>query len=137
MADMSKNVEMTSGYSNLYWMSSGKMFLEFDASGGSSERVLCKDPTSGSQTGNCFYIETFDMFCQSGNVNIYDGSAGVKLFQVLCPANVDASRGNRFWSKDFRPDALKCLTADNTQSLCISAANGFWTGHLTGWFGVA
>lgn len=135
MSDLSANIEMSANYRNFYRMDSGRIFLEFDASGGASERVLCKDPTGGNQTSNCFHIETISLACTSGDMALYDGSGGVRIFRI--PGQGDLSIGNRVLQMDFRPDSLRCLTADNTQSLCVSAGNGFWAGHLTGWFGNA
>ncbi len=136
MPDISTNVEMTAAYCNFYRTDLGRFALEFDSSGAASERILAKDPTGGSQAGNCFHLEILKLVCTSGEVRLFDGSGGVSIFEI--PGIVEMSRGRDTpFSLDFRPDSLRCLTADNTQSLCISAGNGFWSGFVTGWFGNA
>lgn len=132
MSDITKNIEMTAGYFTYQTSLQDRFCLGWEFTGGSSERLFCKDPTCGNQAGNCFYLETFQISCTSGSADAFDGSAGSKLWGFACSSMVGAQL-----FMDFRPNAIKCLTADNTSSFCISADNGYVSGHITGFFGPA
>lgn len=126
--DLSQCLETTTGYGAFGRTLSGHVFAEFDATGNASERAYGKDPAC-CVTLAVFFLEYLQLGCASGGLNLYDGSGGSKILGLAdaCLARTET------W--DFRNDPLRCLTACNTQSLCVSAANGFWKGTLIGTWG--
>jgi len=133
--DVSGCLEVSSGYGNLLRYDSGKFGIQFDSTGGVDERIWGKDPTV-DVTAQAFYLEYAQLFgCPSGGpISLTDGSGGSKIVTV---GGSDVSYGGgsqAVW--DFQRDPLKCLTADSTQSLCMSsAANGYCGGFVKGYWG--
>ena len=130
--DMSGCLEMTTGYGNFFRFNSGKIGVSWDCTGGTTERIYGKDPTTDA-TNQAFYLEYAQLTCASGSAAYYDGSAGSLLLQIMVSDVSPSGCNNSVW--DFRPDALACLTADGTQSICVSAANGHVSGFIKGYWG--
>jgi hypothetical protein len=131
--EVSACLEMTIGYGSVYRFDSGRIGISFDFTGNSQEKIWAKDPTS--VTGNqVWYLEYLSFGCSSGTVNVYDGSAGAFMFGLQVPIEASAS-GSAEIQHDFKDDPLVCLTTDNTQSICISATNGFTHGFFKGYWG--
>lgn len=135
-ADFSGCCEFSGAYGRFNYFESGKFGVDFDFTGNSSERIYGKDPTEASDiTKAAFFLDYFRLSCTSGGsyLTLTDGSAGAKMLQLYCNTDVG---GREEW--DFADDPLVCLTAENTQSLCISATqNGFVTGYIKGHWGTA
>jgi hypothetical protein len=133
--DVSGCLEVSSGYGNLTRFNSGKFGVSFDSTGGADERIWGKDPTVDA-TKSVLYVDAIQLAaCASGgNVALIDGSGGSPLVTL---ANSDVSYGGgvrEYW--DFRDDPLVCLTADNTQSLCVSSTlSGHISGFVKCWWG--
>jgi len=127
--DISGCLEASAGYGNLIRFDSGKFGVSFDSTGGVDERIWGKDPTV-DVTASALYIEYIQLTgCATGGpVALIDGSTGQAIVSL---ANSDASYGGGGLSGvwDFRNDPLVCLTAETTQSLCISSTVN---GHLAG-----
>lgn len=135
--DMSGCVEMTVDYFGYNRFNSGKIGVTWDYTGGSDENIIGKDPTIGlddltgalkKQALYVYYLQIAG--CASGGpVAICDGSDGAPIVS-LALGDDTASKGANSQVWDFRDDPLICLTADNTQSLCVSSATN---GHIAGY----
>lgn len=133
--DVSGCLEVSSGYGNFLSFNTGHFGVEFDSTGGADERLFGKDPTV-DVTGSVLYVEYIQLFgCPTGGpISLTDGSGGARIVTV---GGSDASYGggdSAVW--DFKDDPLKCLVAENTQSLCMSsAANGHCGGFVKCYWG--
>lgn len=133
--DMSGCIEMTVGYFGYHRFESGKIGLTWDCTGGTDERLIGKDPTmiAGDTTvfNNALYIDMIQLAgCASGgNVALYDGSGGSEPVMTLAIGDTTDYEGHQSEVWDFGRDALVCLTAESTSSLCISSTIG---GHISG-----
>jgi hypothetical protein len=135
--DMSGCLEVSSGYGNMLRFDSGKFGISFDSTGGVDERIWGKDPTAVYGAMALYIEQIYLTGCASGgNVALCDGSGGEAIVTL---ANSDVSYGggvSQEW--DFGNDALVCMTADNTQSLCVSSTiDGFVSGFVKCWWGPA
>jgi len=137
-ADGSGCLEVTVGYGNMMRFDSGKYGIEFDSTGGVDELIWGKDPTS-CVTASVFFLEYVQLASRDitgGGISLTDGSLGMKIVSL---GDGDASGGgptNGVW--DFRGDPLRCLTAESTQSLCMSSTiNGHICGFVKGYWGSA
>jgi len=136
--DFSGCLEVSSGYGNMLRFDSGKYGISFDCTGGTDERIWGKDPTAvvGNQ---CLYIDKIQLStCGTGgggSIALVDGSAAGQAIVTLSAHDGTLTSGNQgLW--DFGNDALVCLTADNTQSLCVSStASAFVSGFVKCWWG--
>ncbi len=132
--DMSGCVEATIGFFGYNRFDSGKMGISWDYTGGSDERIFGKDPTMNlndqTSLNNALYLDYIQMSCSTGGpVTLLDGSAGVPVVALACGDTSGGSTNSAFW--DFRKDPLICLTADSTESLCVSSAvNGYVAGYV-------
>lgn len=142
--DMSGCVEMTVDYFGYNRFESGKIGICFDFTGGSDENIIGKDPTmgQGDTTGACktlaLYVDYIQLNACStgagGPVAICDGSGGVPFVSLAIHDGSLTSSNSASW--DFGKDPLVCLTADNTQSLCVSsAANAYISGFVKCYWG--
>jgi len=136
--DVSGCLEVSLGYGNLLRFDSGKFGIEFDSTGGIDERVWGKDPTA-DVTAQAFYLECVHLSSgdsSGGTVSLTDGSGGAKIVTLQ---SGDASySGGLSQSWDFRGDPLRCLTAESTQSVCMSSTvNGLCGGFIKGYWGPA
>ena len=137
-ADLSGCLEVSTGYGNLLRFNSGHFGIEFDSTGGVDERIWGKDPTA-CVTGAVFYLEYVQLSTgdsTGGTVSLVDGSAASVKIVTLQSGDVSYGSGmSGVW--DFRDDPLRCLTACNTQSLCMSSTiNGRCGGFIKGYWGV-
>ncbi len=129
--DMSNCVEATVGFFGYNRFDSGKIGVSWDFTANAQERIVGKDPALNSNDLTTFkqvlYVDFLQMSCGSGGpIALYDGSGGTLIAAL---AGVSVGGGNNgMW--DFRGDPLVCLTADNTQSLCISSADAMNTGFV-------
>jgi hypothetical protein len=138
--DMSGCVEATVGYFGYNRFDSGKIGVSFDYTGGSDERLFGKDVTMmiGDATvfNNALYVEyiTLSTCGTAGPVALIDGSQGIPIV-TLSGSDVSYGNGNSGeW--DFKDDPLVCLTADNTDSLCVSSAlDGWVSGYVKCYWG--
>ena len=130
--DFSGCFEMTAAYGGYFRTLGGKYAVSWDFTGGSSERVIGKDPTI-DLSSQVFHLEWATMSCASGAAGLYDGSGAQRLFGIMVSDVSPAGVATQSW--DFRDDPLICLTADSTQSLCVSAANGHVCGFIKGFWG--
>ncbi len=135
--DMSLCVEATVGYFGYHRFESGKIGLTWDFTGGTDELLIGKDPdiVAGDVTvfNNALYLDMIQLAgCASGgNVALYDGSAGDEPVMTLAIGDTTDYEGHQSQLWDFRGDALVCLTAESTESLCISSTiNGHISGFL-------
>ncbi|MHC4603983.1 MAG: hypothetical protein ACYS6W_11715 [Planctomycetota bacterium] len=126
--DVSGCLEMTAAYASFNRFDSGLYGVGFDCTGNASERIWGKDPTACVTASTC-YLHYLALTCGSSTVNLVDGSGGA---QITCPlAFIDVTSGGpQSIVYDFRDDPLALLTAENTQSLCISATNGYVQGFM-------
>ena len=133
--DVSGCLEVSSGYGNLLKFDSGRFGVSFDSTGGVDERIWGKDPTA-EVTASSLYIEYLQLAgCATGGpLAFVDGSAGQAIVSL---ANSDTSYGGgAVGSWDFRGDPIRCLTAESTQSICISSTvNGHLSGFMTCYWG--
>lgn len=120
--DISGCIEATVGYFGLNNFNSGRYGISFDFTG-DDERIIGKDPTSVG-AGNALYIDYVQLAtCGTGAVGqvaLCDGSGGVPFITLTAHDGTLTSGNVGVW--DFKDDPLVCLTADNTQSVCISSA---------------
>ena len=136
--DISGCLEVSSGYGNLMRFDSGKFGIEFDCTGGADERVWGKDPTV-DVTASVLYLEYIQLAGDStgGLVSLVDGSAAGKRVVTLPCSDTTVIGGNAgigVW--DFRNDPIICMTAENTQSLCISSTvKGYCGGFVKCYWG--
>ena len=134
--DVSGCLEVSSGFGNLLRFNSGKFGIEFDSTGGADERIWGKDPTV-DMTAQVFYLEQVQLAAgesTGGVISLVDGSGGLKI--VTLPNGDISSGGGMIGVWDFRDDPLRCLTADSTQSLCMSSTvNGRCGGFIKGYWG--
>jgi len=132
--DFSGCVEMSAGYYGFNYFQSGHVGIAFDCTGNASERIYGKDPTSATDiTKATFYLERVYLGCGSASAALYDGSAGYKITGKI---HIDKSAQADNINLDFGKDPLRVLVAENTQSLCISAADGLVSGFIKGYWGV-
>ncbi len=126
--DMSGCVEMTVGYFGYNRFDSGKIGISFDYTGESDELIFGKDPTmiAGDSTvfNNALYIEYIQLAtCGSGGpVSLLDGTS-TNSVPIVTIAGSDVSYGSgnsQVW--DFGKDPIVCLTAETTESICVSSA---------------
>jgi hypothetical protein len=133
--DISGCCEFTIGYGNMLKFDSGKYGVEFDSTGGVDERIWGKDPTAVNAK-QCLYVEYIHLFgCPTGGpISLTDGSAGAR---IVTAGGSDVSYSGSSWGLwDFKGDPLICITAEGTQSLCISSTiNGYCGGFLKCWWG--
>ena len=133
--DVSACLEVSSGYGNMLRFDSGKFWVTFDSTGGVDERIWGKDPTAVSGT-QVLYVDMIHLVgCNTGGpIALIDGSGGLPICNLV-PSDVSyGSAQGQVW--DFGDDALVCLTADNTQSLCVSSTiNGHLAGAFKCWWG--
>lgn len=127
--DLSGCVEMTIGYFGYTRFSSGKMGITFDCTGASDENIVGKDPTIGLDNligackGLALYVDYIQLSCgTTGTIAICDGSDGGPIVDLASGDTSGGSSNAGTW--DFKDDPLVCLTADNTQSLCVSSEFG-------------
>lgn len=101
-------------------------FREVGAAAG-EQQLVSKDYTLGQN----FMIEKVVLGCQTGKVNIFDGSgSAVPIFGINGGAqDITMGQNNQIW--DFKGDPIE-LTRDST-SLCISAAGTFHGFIKYGW----
>jgi hypothetical protein len=132
--DVSGCLEMTAAYCNFMKFDSGRFAIVWDCTGDADEVIFGKDPTV-DVTGSAFYLDYLKLGCTSTPVRLYDGSGGA-LIASLVVSDVSPS-ANMAETWDFRGDPLKCLVAENTESLCISAADGHTWGFIKGGWGKA
>lgn len=138
MADVSDCLEVSSGYGNLIRFDSGRYGVEFDSTGGADERIFGKDPTMVGFTAAVLYVDYIYLYsCATGGpISLCDGSGGSR---IVSAGGSDVSYVNGAWGVwDFKDDPLVCMTAESTQSLCMSSAvNGYCGGFVKCWWGVA
>ena len=136
--DVSGCLEVSSGYGNLVRFNSGKFGVSFDCTGGTDERIWGKDPTV-DVTDAALYIEYIQLAtCGTAGgapVALIDGSAAGQAIVTLAAHDGTLTVSNEgTW--DFRDDPIICLTACNTQSVCISStANAQVTGFMKCYWG--
>ena len=135
--DVSGCLEVSSGYGNMIRFDSGKFGVSFDCTGGVDERIWGKDPTV-DVTAQGLYIEYIQLTgCATGGPTaLIDGSDAGQAIVSL--ANSDASYGGGGLSGvwDFHNDPIICLTAENTESICISSTvNGHVAGFMKCYWG--
>lgn len=126
-ADYSGCIEFTVGYCGFQRFDSGKFAVSFEWSGASGERIYGKDPTLLGITASVLYVDMIQTSCSSGHINLYDGSGGTLLPGSIACTSGAAAAVNIL---DFGKDPLRCLTADTTSSLCVSADNGWVAGFI-------
>ena len=140
--DVSGCLEVSSGYGNFMRFNSGKYGVAFDSTGGTDERIFGKDPTMNLDDatyvgGNSLYLYYVQLAgCASGgNIALIDGSGVGQAIVTLAIGDITPTSGHQSEVWDFRDDPLICLTADNTQSLCVSSTiNGHISGFIKcGW----
>ena len=135
--DISGCLEVSSGYGNFFKHDSGKFGIEFDSTDGTDERIWGKDPTVDA-TKSTFYLEYVQLSgdATGGPISLVDGSGGSKIVTLVC-SDTTVIGGSLFGTWDFRGDPLKCLVAENTQSLCMSSTvKGYCGGFIKGYWGV-
>jgi hypothetical protein len=133
--DFSGCIEMTAAYANFHYLRDRNFVISFDCTGNGNDLVYGKDSTTATDiTKSTFFLEEFQLSCTSGGsyIGIYDGSGGSEIMHpIYC---VSGKGGHQTWN--FEKEPLRCLTAESTQSLCISATqNGFITGYIKGHWG--
>ena len=126
--DVSGCLEMTAGYGFFNRFDSGLYGVGFDCTGNGTERIWGKDPTA-CVTGSSCYLHYLVLTCGSATADLVDGSGGSKIFGAMAIADATAPSGNTA-VYDFRGDPLVLLTAENTQSLCVTASNGRVQGFM-------
>lgn len=136
--DFSGCLEVSSGFGNMLRFNSGKYGISFDCTGGVDERIWGKDPTV-DVTVNALYLEYVQLAtcgtAGGGPVALVDGSAAGQAIVTLAAHDGTLTLSTE-GSWDFRNDPLICLTADNTQSLCVSStANAFVSGFIKCYWG--
>lgn len=123
--DVSGCLEVSSGYGSLTKFSSGHFGISFDCTGGTDERIWAKDPTVDA-TNNACYLEYVQLAAcgtmGGGPIALTDGSGGATIVGLAAHDGTLTLNGC-FGAWDFRDDPLVCLTADNTQSLCVSSTS--------------
>jgi len=137
-SDVSGCLEVTVGYGNLIRFDSGKFGIEFDSTGGTDERIWGKDPTCGDMTSQVFFLEYVQLASDAtgGPISLVDGSGGSRIVTLTGTDTTVVGGGAGIGVWDFRDDPLRCLTADSTQSLCMSSAvKGYCGGFLKGYWG--
>ena len=138
--DVSGCLEVSSGYGNMLRFESGKFGISFDCTGGIDERIWGKDPTA-VYGATALYVDKIQLAtCGTGGggpIALIDGSAAGEAIVTLAAHDGTLSSWNEgTW--DFKGDPLVCLTADNTQSLCVSSTtNAFISGFIKCWWGPA
>ena len=138
--DVSGCLEVSSGYGNMLKFGSGKYGVSFDCTGGTDERIWGKDPTA-VYGAMALYVDSIQLSaCGTGGggpVALIDGSAAGQAIVTLSVHDGTLTSGNEGnWG--FGDDPLVCLTADNTQSLCISSTtSAFISGFIKCWWGPA
>jgi hypothetical protein len=130
--DVSDCVEMSDGYFGFNRFNSGRFGIAFECTGDGVERIWGKDPTVDVSSSVC-YLEYLQLSCASGEVGLYDGSDGTLIGGIKVSDVTPNGTPNSVW--DFKGDPLMCLTADNTKSICISAADGHVSGFLKVYWG--
>ena len=131
--DMSNCFAASTGFGSFNRFNSGRIGVNWDNTGGGTEKVIVKDGSDDSDfTKSTFYLEYLQMACASGKVVLYDGSAGLQIAGI---AVSDGSAGSTSQAWDFKDDPLKVLESESTSSLCISAGNGQTTGFVKGYWG--
>lgn len=135
--DVSACLEVTDTYGNLLKFNSGKFGIAFDGTG-DDELVWAKDPTA-DVTDAVLYIDYIQLAAcgtgAAGHVAICDGSEGEAIVSLATHDGTLGSGNEGTW--DFKDDPLVCLTAESTQSLCVSAAaSAQFTGFIKCWWGV-
>lgn len=131
--DVSGCLEVSSGYGNLMRFDSGRFGISFDCTGGTDERIWAKDPTVDA-TKSALYVDYIQLATcgtgAGGPVALVDGSAAGQAIVTLAAHDGTLTSGNQ-GNWDFGKDPLVCLTADNTQSLCLSStASAFISGFV-------
>lgn len=130
--DMSNCVEATVGFFGYNRFDSGKIGVSWDFTANASERIVGRDPALNSNDLTTFnqvlYVHSVQMSCGTGGpITLYDGSAGSQLITL---AGSDMTGGGNSGNWDWRDDPLVCLTAEGTQSLCISSADALNAGFI-------
>jgi len=136
--DVSSCLEASSGYGNMLKFDSGKYWVTFDSTGGVDERIWGKDPTA-VYGKSALYVDLIQLGCcaTAGPIALIDGSGGLPICNLV-GSDVSTSDCGPSEVWDFGDDALVCLTADNTQSLCVSSTiNGHLAGAFRCWWGPA
>ena len=129
--DVSGCVEFSATYCTFYRFNSGKYGIRFDCTGDTQEAIWAKDPTC-DVTKAVLYLDYLDLHCTSGAVRIVEGSGtthGDGTIAYLPGFDMSGAMGAGLtW--DFEDDPLRCLTAESTESLCLSSGDGWLWGFM-------
>jgi len=135
--DISNCFAVCTGYGNFVRFDSGHVGVSWDLTGEGTERLIWKEP-SCDLTAAVFYLEYVQIAigCGSGFCTLNDGTTPTAPIVGL-PLSDSSGFGKVSQEWDFKDDPVRCLTACNTQALCITVGDSYATGFIKGYWGTA